>query len=45
LFNPVKPDGSSDDYEFNGPIMIWSAGPDKMIDPTPAMDGGNEGAQ
>jgi prepilin-type N-terminal cleavage/methylation domain-containing protein len=32
LFNPVKPDGSSDDYEFNGPIMIWSAGPDKMID-------------
>jgi prepilin-type N-terminal cleavage/methylation domain-containing protein len=32
LFNPVNPNGNSDDYEFNGPIMIWSAGPDKMID-------------
>ena len=27
LFNPISP--GSDDYEHNGPIMVWSFGPDK----------------
>jgi prepilin-type N-terminal cleavage/methylation domain-containing protein len=45
LFNPIRNDGNSDDYEFNGPIMIWSAGPDKMIDPNPSnLDGGKANA-
>jgi prepilin-type N-terminal cleavage/methylation domain-containing protein len=30
-------------YELNGPVMVWSAGPDKMIDPTtPANQGANK---
>jgi general secretion pathway protein G len=30
-------------YEANSPVMIWSAGPDKMIDPlTPANKGANK---
>jgi len=33
LFSPTSP-GGADDFEFNGPVMIWSAGPDKMIDPS-----------
>jgi len=36
LFNsqpaPNGPDGSY--FEYNGPVMVWSAGPDGMIDPT-----------
>jgi prepilin-type N-terminal cleavage/methylation domain-containing protein len=32
LFNSVKADGTSDDFEHHGSIMIWSAGPDKAID-------------
>jgi len=43
LFNPVDSTGASDDYEFNGPVMIWSAGPDKMIDPgAKANEGANK---
>jgi prepilin-type N-terminal cleavage/methylation domain-containing protein len=31
-----------DNFEFNGPVMVWSAGPDKMVDPTqPANKGAN----
>jgi prepilin-type N-terminal cleavage/methylation domain-containing protein len=31
-----------DNFEFNGPVMVWSAGPDKMIDPNvPANQGVN----
>jgi len=40
LFSPTSPAGG-DDFEFNGPVMIWSAGPDKMIDPNARA---NEGA-
>jgi hypothetical protein len=30
-------------YEANEPVMVWSAGPDKMIDPTkPANAGVNK---
>ena len=28
LFNPVSP-GNTDEFEHNGPFMIWSFGPDK----------------
>jgi prepilin-type N-terminal cleavage/methylation domain-containing protein len=31
LFNPVAP-GNTDEYEHNGPIMVWSFGPDKKAD-------------
>ena len=43
LFNSKNPTGSSDDYEFNGSVMVWSAGPDKTIDPgAPANAGANK---
>lgn len=32
LFNPVPP-GNSDQFEHNGPIMVWSFGPDKSANP------------
>lgn len=31
LSNPTAP-GSSDEYEFNGSMMVWSLGPDKKAD-------------
>jgi len=34
LFNSIDPAGNSDHFEHHGTVMIWSAGPDKMIDPT-----------
>jgi prepilin-type N-terminal cleavage/methylation domain-containing protein len=33
LFNPNASNSNSDTFEHNEKIMIWSAGPDKMIDP------------
>ena len=34
---------NSDYFECNSPVMVWSAGPDKMIDPTsPATKGANK---
>ena len=42
LFNSKDPTGNSDFYELNAPVMVWSAGPDKMIDPaSPANKGAN----
>lgn len=34
LSNSTKPNGDSDDFELNGPIMIWSFGPDQKINAT-----------
>ena len=35
--------GASTFYEANAPVMVWSAGPDKMIDPSqPATKGANK---
>jgi prepilin-type N-terminal cleavage/methylation domain-containing protein len=35
--------GGSTVYELNAPVMVWSAGPDKLIDPnTPATTGVNK---
>jgi hypothetical protein len=40
---PSPPNGNSDYFECNSPVMVWSAGPDKMIDPTsPANKGVNK---
>jgi len=33
LYNSDKSNPNSDYFEFNGSVMVWSAGPDKMIDP------------
>ena len=32
--------GGSTFYEANGPVMVWSAGPDKLIDPAAASTAG-----
>jgi hypothetical protein len=35
--------GGNTFYEANSPVMVWSAGPDKMIDPnSPATTGANK---
>jgi type II secretory pathway pseudopilin PulG len=37
----VNPDTTKkDNYQFHGKVMVWSAGPDRMIDPTPLSSGG-----
>jgi len=40
LVNSKNVAGVSDDFEYNGKIMVWSAGPDGMIDPTRAANTG-----
>ena len=40
LFNSKDANGSGDHFEANAPVMVWSAGPDKMIDPNIAADKG-----
>jgi prepilin-type N-terminal cleavage/methylation domain-containing protein len=30
----VDPDGSNNNFRYHGNVMVWSAGPDKKIDPT-----------
>lgn len=43
LFNGyTPPTGNSDYFEFNGTVMVWSAGPDKMIQLGPANLGANK---
>jgi prepilin-type N-terminal cleavage/methylation domain-containing protein len=32
-FGLVNPTGQNDRFEYNGKIMVWSAGPDGMVDP------------
>ena len=34
LVNSVDPNGNGNDFEAVATVMIWSAGPDKMIDPS-----------
>ncbi len=33
LYNSRDANGNGDNFEYNGPVMIWSAGPDKQVDP------------
>ncbi len=43
LFNSKDPNGAGDNYEYNGKVMVWSAGPDKSINPlSPANQGANK---
>jgi len=32
LFNNVNAGGSSDNFQFHGKVMVWSAGPDQKVD-------------
>jgi prepilin-type N-terminal cleavage/methylation domain-containing protein len=34
LFNPDSSNPNSDNFEYRGKVMVWSAGPDGKIDPT-----------
>jgi prepilin-type N-terminal cleavage/methylation domain-containing protein len=39
----TNPDRTADNYRYRGKVMVWSAGPDKMIDQTaPANTGANK---
>lgn len=40
LFNYQDPKGNSDCFEANCRIMVWSAGPDRMVDPDAQADQG-----
>jgi hypothetical protein len=40
LVDTVDANGSGNNFEFNGPVTVWSAGPDKMIDPATAANKG-----
>lgn len=40
LFNSSDPGGNTDAFEYNGQVMVWSAGTDKQIDPTRRADYG-----
>jgi prepilin-type N-terminal cleavage/methylation domain-containing protein len=43
LFNARDVNGNGDNFEHNGQVMVWSAGPDKRIDPaTKANEGVNK---
>ncbi len=33
LFNPVDNNGNGDHFLYHGKVMVWSAGPDKQVDP------------
>jgi len=36
----VNPDGTADNFRYHGNVMVWSAGPDKKIDPTLSANSG-----
>jgi prepilin-type N-terminal cleavage/methylation domain-containing protein len=36
LSNAADPNGNGNHFEYNGKVMVWSAGPDKKIDPNPS---------
>ena len=39
----VNPDGTPDNFQFHGKVMVWTAGPDKAIAPgLPANQGANK---
>ncbi len=38
----INPDGSADNFQYHGKIMVWSAGPDKQIIAGPANSGVNK---
>jgi len=40
LFNSRDVNGMTPYFEYNGPVMVWSAGPDKMIEPMAKANAG-----
>ncbi len=40
LFNSRDPNGGSGDFEENAPVEVWSAGPDRMVDPNGSANSG-----
>jgi prepilin-type N-terminal cleavage/methylation domain-containing protein len=38
LFNATDPSGNSDNFLYHGKVMVWSAGPDRKIDPNSAAN-------
>jgi hypothetical protein len=42
LYNSTDPSGMTDAYEASTPVMVWSAGPDKMIETGKANQGANK---
>ncbi len=36
----VNPDGTADNFRFHGNVMVWSAGPDRKVDPTVGANNG-----
>jgi hypothetical protein len=43
LTNPDGTGTTQNNFQFHGKVMVWSAGPDKMIDPgSPANKGANK---
>jgi len=40
LFNSKDAGGVGDHFEANSPVIVWSAGPDKMVDPKTAANAG-----
>jgi prepilin-type N-terminal cleavage/methylation domain-containing protein len=40
LFNPVDANGNGNHFLFHGKVMVWSAGPDKQVDPDSKANAG-----
>ena len=43
LFNPNSTTPNTDNFLYHGKVMVWSAGPDKMIDPNSPAFGSSAG--
>ena len=39
----VNPDGTANNFQYRGKVMVWSAGPDGKIDPNATASGPNSG--
>ena len=37
----IDPDGMADNFRFHGNVMVWSAGPDGKVDPSPGVGANN----
>jgi prepilin-type N-terminal cleavage/methylation domain-containing protein len=42
LFNWHDPNGNGNYFEVNSPVVVWSPGPDKIVDRAPANKGANK---
>jgi prepilin-type N-terminal cleavage/methylation domain-containing protein len=44
LVDPTDSTGNDNNFQYHGKVMVWSVGPDKMIDPTKPAGGSASGA-